>query len=260
MNKFENNGLKRFTGLFILASIALLVQSLAKAGNSEDLQLERFEQALTLNPNIENGRDLYRLCVSCHGPEGWGSTNGSYPQIAGQLHTVTIKQLGDICSRQRGNPIMEAFTTPRVLQSAQDVADLAAYIANLPMTDNNGQGNQRDLDLGLQVYKDNCQQCHEEKGEGHLQDHIPRLQGQHYNYLMRQFSWIRGGHRRNADRKMIKQIQQLSLREQSAVMSYVASLSPPKEKLAAPGWINPDFPNYDRRWLPSLPRQKPLKK
>ncbi len=230
----------------------------ATAVAEEDLQLERFERALERTPDVANGREQYRLCIACHGPEGWGTSSGSYPQIAGQLPTVTIKQLHDICSKQRGNPIMEAFTSPRVLKTAQDVADLAAYIAQLPMTDQNGKGKSDDVVVGKPLYEENCQTCHGASGEGHAEDQIPRLQGQHYNYLMRQFSWIRGGHRANADEKMIKQIQKLSLREQSSIMAYVASLAPSATHMAAPGWTNPDFPDYDRKWMAPPPREKPL--
>jgi len=258
LNIFCRTENKRCHYFLMLAYLFILFSSSTHAMDSKDLKLERFEQALDLEPNIDNGRKLYRLCIACHGPEGWGTRNGSYPQIAGQLHTVTIKQLGDICSKQRGNPIMEAFTSPKVLDSGQAVADLAAYIALLPMTRDNGQGNHRDHVLGQQVYDANCSQCHGEMGEGQIDDHIPRIQGQHFNYLMRQFSWIRGGHRRNADKKMIKQIQNLSLREESAVMSYIANLRPSEKDLAKTGWSNPDFPNFDRRWEPSSPRYKPL--
>ncbi|MCP4078019.1 MAG: c-type cytochrome [Gammaproteobacteria bacterium] len=248
----------RSRALFLLISLLALFTSNTSAAEIKDLKLERFELAQQLNPDINNGRKLYRLCITCHGPEGWGTKNGSYPQIAGQLHSVIIKQLGDISSKQRGNPIMEAFTSPRVLQSAQDVADLAAYIAQLPMTRNNGQGYFEDLSMGKQAYEENCSKCHGEQGEGQIEDYIPRIQGQHYNYLMRQFRWIRGGHRRNADKKMIQQVQHFSLREESAVMAYVASLQPAENDLAEAGWSNPDFPHYDRRWAPSSPRNKPL--
>ncbi len=237
-------------------SLHLFFISNSNAIDTGELKLERFEQALNLPPDIDNGRKLYRLCISCHGPEGWGTRNGSYPQIAGQLHSVTIKQLGDIYSMQRGNPIMEAFTSIRVLQTAQEVADLAAYIAQLPMSRNNGRGSQLDLSLGKRIYDNNCSQCHGQQGEGQLDDHVPRIQGQHYNYLMRQFKWIRGGHRRNADKKMIKQIQNFSLREESAVMAYVANLMPPEKDVAKYGYVNPDFPDYDRRWEPPFPRYK----
>lgn len=243
--------------LAILMSLAL---SDSSASQEKDLNPQRFDQALDLTPNISNGREKYRLCLACHGPEGWGTTNGSYPQIAGQLRSVTIKQLHDIATKKRGNPIMEAFTTVRVLETAQDIADLAAYIKNLPMTDQNGKGDQADIGEGEEIYAEYCDKCHGKNGEGHSADQIPRLQGQHYNYLMRQFSWIRGGHRKNADKQMIKQIQELTLRQQAAIMSYVASLAPPAKDLAEPGWKNPDFPNYDRRWTAPPPRDKPIQK
>lgn len=261
MNKFgliSRKGVRGSSGLFFVIFLLALFSSNTRAIDTGDLELERFEQALELKPDVNNGRKSYRFCIACHGPEGWGTANGSYPQIAGQLHTVTIKQLSDICSKKRGNPIMEAFTSPRVLESGQEVADLAAYIAQMPMTRSNGQGNPLDLALGKQVYEDNCAKCHGKQGEGQIEDHIPRIQGQHYNYLMRQFSWIRSGHRRNADEKMIKQIQGFSLREESAVMAYVANLLPPEKDLAESGWRNPDFPKFDRRWAPSSPRYKPL--
>jgi cytochrome c553 len=245
-------------GRLSLALLASLTLQESMAATEADLNLERFDQALSLKPNVADGRKKYYLCVSCHGPEGWGTANGSYPQIAGQLQSVSIKQLHDIYSGKRGNPIMEAFTSIRVLESAQDIADLTAYIAELPMTDQNGKGDSTKIPEGKKLYADYCVECHGENGEGHFEDQIPRLQAQHYNYLMRQFSWIRGGHRKNADKKMIKQIQGLSLGQQAAIMSYVASLPPPKADLAKPGWKNPDFPNHDRRWEAPPPRVKPL--
>lgn len=254
----QGNSKKPFlTQLGTIALASFLFPADLKA-QQVDLKLERFEHALELTPDMENGRQKYRLCLACHGPEGWGTVSGSYPQIAGQLQTVTIKQLHDICSKQRGNPIMEAFTSPNVLETAQDVADLAAYIADLPMTNQNGKGDEEDIQEGEALYSRYCTDCHGENGEGHLEDQIPRLQGQHYNYLMRQFTWIRGGHRKNADQKMVKQIQTLNLFQQGAIMAYVASLSPPERNLAEPGWRNPDFPKYDRRWTAPPPREKPL--
>lgn len=73
---------------------------------------------------------------------------------------------------------------------------------------------------------------------------MPLLQGQHYLYLVRQFKWIRDGRRRNADQKMVKQIQRFSNRDITAVMDYISRLQPPQEKLAPPDWRNPDFPHF----------------
>ena len=222
----------------------------AKDNIKTEEDLSEFNAALKLTPDIDNGRELYKMCVACHGPEGWGSSNGSYPQIAGQLPGVSIKQLADIRAGNRDNPIMRAFTTVKVLNGAQDIADVAGYVAALPMTANNGQGNKRYLEQGKEIFLRDCADCHGNKGEGNSKKHVPMIQGQHYQYLLRQYRWIRDGRRRNADKNMVEQIQGYSLREEKAVLAYTASLKPPEEKLAEPGWQNPDFPRHHRGWQP----------
>ncbi|NNJ92150.1 MAG: c-type cytochrome, partial [Gammaproteobacteria bacterium] len=188
--------------------------------------MNEFDQALVLDPNLDNGRELYKMCIACHGPEGWGSTNGSgsYPQIAGQLPGVLIKQLADLRKGNRDSPIMRAFTTVRALGGPQDIADVAGYIANLPMTASNGQGFSRDLELGKNIYQRDCMDCHGENGEGDAEQHVPIIYGQHYQYLVRQYRWIRNGRRRNANKEMVAQIQNYTLREEKAVLAYTASL------------------------------------
>lgn len=245
--------MKKITIQRSLLSLLILscATAVAKDDVNVDIELSEFNAALKLTPNIDNGRELYKTCVACHGPEGWGSTNGSYPQIAGQLPGVSIKQLADIRAGNRDNPIMRAFTTVRALGGAQEIADVVGYVATLPMTDKNGQGSSHYLQLGKEIYERDCVDCHGESGEGDVKKHVPMIQGQHYEYLRRQYRWIRDGRRRNADKNMVKQIQGYSLREEKAVLAYTASLKPPKEKLAEPGWRNPDFPDYNRGWEPA---------
>jgi cytochrome c553 len=208
---------------------------------------KEYDEALSLAPDVENGKRVYLTCAVCHRPEGWGTADGTYPQIAGQLATVLIKQLADIRNRNRDAPIMYPFAVPRILGGAQEIADVAAYISQLPMTPRNGVGHGRDLALGEKLYKENCVECHGKHGEGDSRDHIPAVWGQHYHYLVRQFEWIRMGKRRNADPEMQKQIRHFSGRDVRAVMDYVSRLRPPKDKTAeSAGWQNPDFPNYVR--------------
>jgi cytochrome c553 len=204
------------------------------------------EGAIHLTPDLKNGMKVYYTCAVCHKPEAWGSKNGHFPQIAGQLSSVIIKQLADIRARNRDNPTMLPFTKLE-LMSLQEIADVSAYISKLPMTRHNGVGPGTDLVLGKKIYEDNCSECHGPRGEGNLEDHIPLLQGQHYQYLYRQFIWIRDGRRRNADKKMVRQIQGFKTHEISAVMDYVSRLRPPEEKLAQEDWYNPDFPKYKRK-------------
>ena len=232
------------------------ISTLAKVDDETGDNASEFEMALGLTPDLENGRKLYKMCVACHGPEAWGDPNGSYPQIAGQLAGVIIKQLADIRAGNRDNPIMRAFTTVRALGGAQEIADVAGYIAALPMTPYNGLGNSRYLELGKEIYQRDCADCHGYNGEGDVKKHVPVLHGQHYRYMERQYSWIRSGLRRNANKEMVEQIQGYSLKEEDAVLSYTASLLPPEEKLAKEDWQNPDFPKYHRSWRPEPVRDR----
>jgi cytochrome c553 len=226
--------------------IGLTVWGSSWADGHEDAMKE-YDQALTLTPNLENGKKVYQICAVCHTPEGWGLESGIYPQLAGQLNTVIIKQLADIRAHNRDNPTMRPFTSPSILGGVQEIADVAAYISQLPMTPHNGTGPGRNLKLGQQLFEDNCTECHGKNGEGHREDHIPAIHGQHYRYLVRQFEWIKNGRRKNADSKMVKQIRGFSHRDVNAVMDYVSRLKPEAEKIAEPGWTNPDFPSYARR-------------
>ena len=210
-----------------------------------------FNEALSLTGDATNGARLYRNCVACHGAEGWGDGSGAYPQIAGQLPGVIIKQLADIRAGNRDNPIMRAFSSQRSLGDAQSIADVAAYISQLPMTNRNGRALGADLSMGKEIYQRECADCHGEQGEGDVKEHVPAIHGQHYNYLVRQFHWIRNGRRRNADPEMVRQIERFTAHDISAVMAYTASLQPPADKLAEPGWTNPDFPNHWRDWRPT---------
>lgn len=235
---------------FSVALVFLLVFPVTLVATGvEDAQREA-DLALSLTPNIENGKELYKICVVCHTPEGWGSNSGHYPQVAGQIPAVLIKQLADIRARNRDNPTMYPFSMPSSLGGAQEMADVAAYITTLPMSPANGKGPGYDLALGERIYKTECAECHGNQGEGDLKEQIPMVHGQHYRYLKRQFNWIRIGKRRNVDEKMVKQIQRFTGREISAMMDYISRLHPPQEKVAKVGWQNPDFPRYSRHTLP----------
>ncbi len=222
-----------------------------------EIARREYDEVLRLTPNAARGRQVYLTCAVCHLPEGWGSVDGSYPQIAGQWRTVIIKQLADFRAGNRDNPLMYPFSVPEVLGGPQEIADVAAYVAQLPMTAHNGLGPGTDLDKGKALYTRHCADCHGAAGEGDEADSIPVIAGQHYAYLMRQFDAIRAGERKNADSKMSQDIQNLTTAERSAILDYSARLRPAPEKRAPEGWSNPDFPDYlrdelERRARPPL--------
>jgi cytochrome c553 len=199
------------------------------------------DEALHLTPDHENGIETYEVCSACHQLNGWGLTDGTFPQIAGQHYTVIIKQLADIRALNRDNPTMYPFALPSEIGGSQSIADVAEYISKLPMNPENGVGPGDDLAHGEQLYKENCVRCHGETGEGDNDKFYPRIHGQHYNYLMRQYQWIKEGKRRNANPDMVQQIQGFTDKDTSAVLDYVSRLRPPAEMVAEPGWENPDY-------------------
>ncbi len=199
-------------------------------------------EAMDLEPDLENGLDVYEVCAACHLPEGWGTQDGTFPMLAGQHRNVLIKQLADIREGNRDNPTMYPFALPRSIGGAQSLADVTAYTAKLLMNPGNGVGPGTDLALGEQLYKDNCVRCHGERGEGNNDEFFPRIQAQHYEYMLRQFRWIRDGKRRNANPDMIEQIKAFTDKDMVAVVDYVSRLKPPKEDLApSKDWKNPDY-------------------
>ncbi|MDA8229940.1 MAG: c-type cytochrome [Magnetospirillum sp.] len=199
------------------------------------------DEALKLKPDPKAGRDVFEVCSACHMPEGWGMEDGTFPQLAGQHYKVIIKQLSDIRAGNRDNPTMYPFALPSQIGGPQSVADVAAYIQTLKMNPDNGKGDGKDLDLGKKLYADNCTKCHGDQGQGNNDKFYPRIQAQHYKYLLRQFEWIKAGKRRNANPDMVKQIHDFTDRETHAVLDYVSRLKPPADMIAPKGWKNPDF-------------------
>ena len=242
----QNKTLKGLTALFLTGMLTLGVAQAAEkkhewmaAGGDRLL-------ALDLEGDAENGLDVYEVCSACHLPEGWGSKDGTFPQIAGQLKNVIIKQLADIREGNRDNPTMYPFALPESIGDAQALADVAVYMERLLMNPENGKGEwaegTAEFAQGEKLYADNCVKCHGDHGQGELEKYYPRLEGQHYLYMLRQFEWIRDGKRRNANPDMIEQIKGFSDKDMEMVINYVSRIPVNPEELApSADWLNPDF-------------------
>lgn len=217
--------------------VALLLMVMAAAGANSRGGGEPRDAAA----DLKHGLAIYEVCAGCHSANGWGAKDGEFPMLAGQHASVIVKQLADIRAGNRDNPAMFPFAVSEILDGPRSIANVAAYISGLPMGPDNATGPGGDLEPGRRLYRENCARCHGANGEGSGERAIPRIQGQHYPYLVRQFNWIRDGKRRNADPDMVRQIEGFSDADVAVLMDYVSRLRPDSALVAPPGWLNPDF-------------------
>lgn len=231
---------------FVLLGLAMSQSALAADAVEWNTEGGEKTAAMLLTPDRENGIEVYEVCSACHLLEGWGMKNGTFPQLAGQSREVLVKQLADIRALNRDNPTMYPFALPESIGGEQAMADVTAYMSTLPMNPDNGKGEWSkgtpEFEQGAKLYKDNCVKCHGDHGEGIPEKFYPRIEGQHYAYMLRQFEWIRDGKRRNANPEMVKQIKEFSDKDMQMVINWV-SRTPVNPKDLAPSvdWQNPDY-------------------
>lgn len=182
-------------------------------------------QALRLKGDPARGRVAYEVCQGCHKPDGSGLADGAYPQLAGQHATVLIKQMGDIRAGRRDNPKMYPFAGKHMI-NVQEIADIATYLQQLPVPQDNGRGPGSDLARGGELYREDCGTCHGDRGEGDAAKFYPVLAGQHYLYMVRQVKEIRDARRRNADPRMVKAVKDYTDAQIEAVSDYLSRLAP----------------------------------
>ncbi len=219
--------------LKIIISI-MIVFSLTAISLTNAQTNEEFIQVLSLTPDIEEGKKVFNTCSKCHGIEGWGSYNGDFPQLAGQHKSVVIKQLLDIRSGKRINLKMRPVILEVSGQGDQAIVDVAAYIETLKMDPEPGVGEADDdvlKNTGV-TYTEKCSSCHGADGEGMAEKFYPLLQGQNYEYLLRQLKHIQSGKRKNANREMQKIISQMSLSELDLLADFISRLEPEENKVA----------------------------
>ena len=80
--------------------------------------------------NAESGHQLTFTCQGCHGVTGYKNAYPNYhvPKIGGQAAPYLVNALTEYQHGQRKHPTMQAQAESF---SAQDIADIAAYLSSL---------------------------------------------------------------------------------------------------------------------------------
>jgi len=218
----------RTTALILALSAAFLGSARAQSPASRVARDQEFHEGAWLQPDVEHGQELFQTCAACHGEDGRGTADGEIPAVAGQHGSVLLKQLTDFRNEQRWNERMQNFTDRHHLATAQDLTDVAAYIASLPRfpTGGKGIGDGASLSIGASVYFRRCERCHGPLGQGNLLMNRPRLAGQHYAYLLRQLQDTAARRRPGMDQAHVDMLKALEPEELRGVADYLSRLTP----------------------------------
>jgi len=237
----------RLNRLAALACVLLLpVAAFAAITARQELQ-----QAMRSKPDLDHGAELFRNCAVCHGPMGGGTIDGGVPRIAGQHVSVLAKQLVDYRHDRRWDIRMEHFADKHHLVDAQAIADVANYVHFLVIESPPGVGDGALVDHGAAVYKQKCEHCHEASGNGNAKEMIPRLAGQHYEYLMRQIYDAADGRRPNFPPVHVRLLARLERADIVGLSDYLSRLPSGQSRERASQAAETSLPGSPSRSSPS---------
>jgi cytochrome c553 len=215
-----------FSGLLTL--LASAVSPAARGGPGPEAAATAakadLRAVLAATPNPAAGAKLFQICTECHGPHGDGNANGWPPEIAGQHPRVVAKELTDFRAGVRWYDPMERIAGRHVLKTAQDIADVAAFVGSLPPSTATAVGAGRWLEQGGRVYAQRCQWCHGAQGEGSNERFVPRVAGQQFEYLLRQLHYVVEGRRSTMRAQHSRLLERADMDELTALADYMSRL------------------------------------
>ncbi|ANO31789.1 c-type cytochrome [Vibrio breoganii] len=184
--------------------------------------------------SIEAGKEKSATCAACHGADG-NSPVAIYPKLAGQHENYIEKQLKDLKlgatsggKQGRYDPAMSAMAMPL---TDEDMADLAAYYASIPMSENTTPENV--VEQGKELYLAGnaergiaaCVACHGPRGNGTSLSGFPKISGQHADYIKQQLQKFASMERNNDLNGMMHDVaKKLTEEEMDVLAKYVGGL------------------------------------
>lgn len=177
--------------------------------------------ALPAQAGVEEGRAKAEVCIACHGPGG-NSTTPMFPSISAQPRQFIVSALFQFREGKRKNDLMTPFAAKL---TNVDMNDLAAYFSSQKLVATGAKTQPENVAAGRQIAaQQNCTACHANNLMG--QQHIPRIAGQHADYLRDQLRSFKASTRAEMDGTMTSAAQSLSLQDIDVLADYLAGLPP----------------------------------
>jgi cytochrome c553 len=169
--------------------------------------------------NIEAGKKKAEACAACHGVDG-NAVATMFPTLAGQNARYLYLQLKDYKEGRRQNPMMSAMAANL---AKEDMQDLAAYFASQKQQRSTFKADPERIKAGAAKAEESlCAMCHMGGMSG--QNEIPRVAGQHPDYVLMQLKNFKSRERHNDAGNMTSLAQTLSENDMENLAHWISSL------------------------------------
>ena len=169
--------------------------------------------------DVDAGRKKAEACAACHGADG-NSAVPQFPMLAGQTARYLYLQLKDFKEGRRKEPAMDPIVANL---TREDMFDLSAFFAaqrpkplDFKVDEARANRGQANADEVL------CTMCH--LGGFRGQNEIPRVAGQHYEYIVKQLRDFKTYRRTNDAGNMASVSKTLSDQDIEDPAHYLTSL------------------------------------
>ena len=158
-------------------------------------------------------------CAACHGPGG-ASTQAMFPILAGQTARYIYLQLRDYQENRRTDPVMSPMAAGL---TRDEMRELGEYFAKQKPPGQTFKADPEKARLG-KVKSDEtlCTMCH--LGELRGQNEVPRVSGQHYDYIVKQLTEFKARKRTNDAGSMTSVANTLSDKDIENLAHYIVGL------------------------------------
>ena len=169
--------------------------------------------------HVEAGQRKAEACIACHGPNG-NSAVPQFPILAGQTARYVYLQLKDFKEGRRKEPAMEPIVKDL---TREDMFDLAAFFAAQRQRPPEFKVDEARAARGkAKADEVLCTMCH--LGGFRGQNEIPRVAGQHFEYIVKQLRDFKTYRRTNDAGNMASVSKTLSDEDIIDLAHYLTSL------------------------------------
>src|SRR5258706_14331154 len=165
------------------------------------------------------GKRKAQACSACHGADG-NSVIAQFPVLAGQTARYLYLQLKDFKEGRRSEPAMAPFVAKL---SARDMLDLAEYFAAQKSKPVAFKADAARVVRGKRKAEEVlCTMCHLGGFSG--QNEIPRVAGQHPEYVIKQLKAFKARTRTNDAGSMTSVAQTITEQDIEDLAHYISTL------------------------------------